>query len=550
MKRNTLAFTAALLVWSVGALGAGTFSSFCGFLPYFRDNLTVKVDVPEGKLRIDREGSFRVYLSNTMKGPFYDAQLSVLSDQFDVTVTPSPTWKTFPDVPAAVRAGTREYFTVDLKRKSGVPDGVYDLSLKVYSSRATYRRLAASLLFAEALDEQAVPVRSAIAMDGKPAAGEWADSLLIKDFLAYKQESIGVKSFGPASPTRVHLAADADNLYLLVLFMGAATNGDLKMYVSPEIEGVAKVVTLDQTTGKLTADLALDRAQSVRCGNDSTEAGAAMYEVRIPRVALGVQGKKTFFVNFARTTRLAPEDPKPECSYWRGNNLSVNDPVVYARVQLEPSVANAARPAPPVATGTAALPPARDSRVVKETDSHLLPVVFAMAVDGRATPAEWANSLVLTGFLPYKKDGDTWRSGTPSPTRVQLVADADNLYLLVTFMGVTRTGTCKLYVAADPAAAPAWFSIDRGTGRLQSSASTNGMTSVKCDDDPVLRIDPKDPYKLPSATVYECRIPRKSLGLDGKQSFRANVESSGAFWRGNPDSAADPVTYGSFVLGK
>ena len=651
MKMTISISGAALLAWSVVAPAvAGTFPTFCGIMPYLRDNLTVKADVPDGKLRIDKEGSFRVYLCNTMSQPFCDAQLRVLSDQFDAEVTPSPTWKTFPDVPAAAGSGAREYFTVALKRKSGVPDGAYDISLKVYSSRVTYRRLAAVTPLVEALDEHTVPAAAAIAVDGRASPSEWADGLLIKNFLSYKVEGRELKSHAPAAPTRVHMTADPENLYLLVLFMQAGPGDDLRLCVAPGMEDPPKIVTLDAATGKLTADVAMDGAKCARCQDESLGDGAVLYEVRIPRQALGVDRGDSFFANFCRRARLSAADPKPECSYWRGNDVSVNDPVVYGRMTLASAGKGAAAPA---VAATADMPSVKDNVVVKADltaaglrsadgksfrvyvqstlkaaltnlalqvlsdrfdatvspspawtnypdltpgakngftvtlkarkpsagtasdaflrltaaagqtrqllaylplaeaiDDRVLPLGSAVTIDGKATPREWANTLALTGLLPYKKEADQWRSGTPALTRMNLTADKENLYLLVTFMAVSDRGTLKFSTATGMDATPAWVAIERATGRITSSVSTNGMTCRRCDDDPLLIMDPKDPFKVQSATTYELQIPRKSLGLDQTLSFLANVESGGAYWRGNPASAADPVTYGRFSFGQ
>ena len=91
-------------------------------------------DVSDSQLRFDKECSFRVYLYNTLSHPYWNVKLEVLSDQFEAAVVPSPLWKTYPDVQSAAMGGTREFFTVTLKRKSGVPDGQYDVSLRVYTS--------------------------------------------------------------------------------------------------------------------------------------------------------------------------------------------------------------------------------------------------------------------------------------------------------------------------------------------------------------------------------------------------------------------------------
>jgi hypothetical protein len=172
-----------------------------------------------------------------------------------------------------------------------------------------------------------------------------------------------------------------------------------------------------------------------------------------------------------------------------------------------------------------------------------------MTIDGKATPGKWAGSLALTGFLPYKKEGSDWRAGSPGLTRLHLAADKDNLYLLAAFMSVSTGGTLKFSVATGIDAKPAWVAIERATGKITSSVATEGMECKKCDDDPLLVMDPKDPFKVPSTTVYECLIPRKALGIDAAQTFLGNVESNG-YWRGNPASGGDPVAFGRFIIGK
>lgn len=323
---------------------AGTGRTHCHFSPYFADNLTVKADVADGQLRIAQEGSFRVYLYNALTWPFYDAKLDVLSDQFDAKVEPSPAWKTFPDLQPASGGGTREYFTVTLARKAGVPDGPYDVVFKLYSSRATFRRLAQLLPLGETIDRQVVPVRAGFAVDGKASPSKWADSLLVKDFRAYRSfpppraapgAAEPLKSHSAQEQTRVHVVADKDNLYFLALLAGVAPEDELAISVAPTIESQPVRLVLKQATGQVEAPSTEGRIQCLKCPADPRDSRVVMYELCVPRKALGLAAASSFYANFCRVAHGAGSETAVEKSYWRGNDVSANEPTVYGRLVFE-----------------------------------------------------------------------------------------------------------------------------------------------------------------------------------------------------------------------
>jgi len=323
---------------------AGVGATNCYIMHRLRDNLTIKADVPNGRLRVDQENSFRVYLHNTMSHPFWNARLEVLSDQFEAAIVPSPRWKTYPDVQSAVTGGTREYFTVALRRKPGVPDGKYDVSLRVYTTRFEAPKLNAVLTLAEAVDQHEVPLRPGMKIDGQARLEDWGATPTLTDFASYSKINGDYFHGKPADQTRVHVAADRQNVYMLVMCMGAydrtAKGNEFRIYVAPQIESKPVLLTLDESSGQITSSRPVAGLQCVKCPDDP-EAGntVAMYEIQIPRQPLGID-KDHFYLNFCRAVagRLpgspAKDNRLPEYSFWRGNEASVHDPVVYARMLI------------------------------------------------------------------------------------------------------------------------------------------------------------------------------------------------------------------------
>jgi len=228
-----------------------------------------------------------------------------------------------------------------------VPDGKYDISLKLYSSRRTFRRLAFFLPLSETVDAHTVPVVANFEMKGKGLAQRWGESALVNDFWAFKQDKLpdgkplkpGLSSYSPSAQTRIHLTGNAENIFLLAHLFGCGGNDTLKIYVAPEIECKPVAVTLNTATSKIVSDLPIDGIQCVKCEEDSG-GGTAVYEIRIPRKALGIDKKNYFYMDFCRTTtganpdKVELTDNGSEPSYWRGNALSIDDPVVYGKMVM------------------------------------------------------------------------------------------------------------------------------------------------------------------------------------------------------------------------
>ncbi len=337
----------ALAPWLMasGDAWGGVGPTNCFIMYKLRDNLTLKADVSDRQLRFDKECSFRVYLYNTMSHPYWNVKVDVMSDQFQAAVVPSPRWKTYPDLQAAATGGTREYFTVTLTRKPGVPDGAYDVSLRVYSSRYDVPKLNGALTLAEAMDQHEIPLGPEVKMDGRVRPQDWNATPALTGFSSYvKNDQQEFFFCRPTDQTRMHVAADRDNIYMLVTCMGSydrsIKGNEFRIYTAAAIEARPRVFTLDESTGQVTADQPAPGLQCVKCPDDPEAPGSvSMYEIRIPRQSLGMT-KDVLYLNFARVVagRLPGKDPQhkplPECSYWRGNDISAKDPVVYGRMLL------------------------------------------------------------------------------------------------------------------------------------------------------------------------------------------------------------------------
>jgi hypothetical protein len=320
----------------------------CYIMYRLRDNLVIKVDVADSQLRFDKECSFRVYLHNTMAHPFWNVKLEVCTDQFETTVVPSSRWKTYPDLQSAATGGTREYFTVNLNRKPGIPDGQYDLSLRVFTTRFEAPKLNAIITVAEALDQHKIPFRYGLKMDGQLRPQDWGATPALKDFSSFTKNAAGEFLFcKPKDQTRVHVAADHDNIYLLLTCMGrydrSVKGNEVRIYTASEIDSKPQVFTLDESIGQIIPQEDIPGLRCVRCPDDSEAPGsAAFYQVQLPRRSLGLT-KNHFYLNFCRAVadRVPAREPNkkliPENSYWRGNEVSVQDPVVYGRMVINDS---------------------------------------------------------------------------------------------------------------------------------------------------------------------------------------------------------------------
>jgi hypothetical protein len=342
--------TRILAVLAVCAMCTGVSAnksdSWCGLSPWLRDNLFVKVDVGEGALKIGTTASFKVYVMNTYHSitsgtgatvdTFYDAMLRVVTDEFTATVTQSPTWTSYPDLPSVKVGGRAEYFTVQLARKSGVPDGDYSVDLELYSSKNVVpsRRLARVFTINDAMDMYRLQQAPTITIDGRATAEEWGTAAVCSDFRAMvlagpyggppRSDSI---SSTPRDPSRVRVCGDNANVYACCTFMGGvgALTDSMAFYFSPTITGTPVRVAVSGKDGGVSSSQGtagiLSQRDSANCA----------IELKIPRTLVGIGGASSFCLNVVRRVAYTA---KTENSYWRGNGVSYANPIVFAQMVL------------------------------------------------------------------------------------------------------------------------------------------------------------------------------------------------------------------------
>lgn len=297
-----------------------------------RDNLAVKIDVRDGQLRIGREATFRVYVLNTMDRYIADLRLAVRSDEFDAEVKPSPDWRDFPRLRTAaptcvVRGqaggqGEKEYFTVILRRREGVPDGTYRIDLELRSDRRDRSFLSVSV--DEAADLFTLPPAGEIVIDGTATRAEWGAAALCTDFTAHRRENRYLVGVPPRWPARVRVLGDRDNLYFFFNLQatGEISEDVVSIYAARRTGDTPIEISLDRLTGEVSGPPGAAGEIRWAASGDGTA-----IEVRVPRSLLGLEAADAFFLNFTRTTA----DPgHREVSYWRGNQLSYREPVIYA----------------------------------------------------------------------------------------------------------------------------------------------------------------------------------------------------------------------------
>lgn len=293
-----------------------------------RDNLAVKVDIRDGQLRIAEKAAFRVYLLNTMDRPVANIALIVSCPQFSATVTPAPSWGSYPRLDTIAKGGKKEWFEVSLARKSGVKDGRYKIELHLVNGQDTSKQLKTMDLTASA-DSLALPKVSSVKVDGSVGSDEWKSGLLVSDFYTYDKVGNFYENVRAADQPRYRIAVDATYLYALFTAKKGDVSDTATLYVAKDPDSTPVSIDFDVKAGKPTSTLDLGE---VLCKANSTKDAL---EVRIPRKLLGIEGKVPggVYVNVRRT--LASEGRGgPVVSYWRGNRFSVASPVVYARLTL------------------------------------------------------------------------------------------------------------------------------------------------------------------------------------------------------------------------
>ncbi len=325
-----LKLTAALLVFSTACLVSR--AHLCdNVFAQARDNLVVKVDIRDGQLRVGREGSFRVYVLNTMDRDIAEIALDVDSPEFEAVVAPAPEWRTYPALPTtrdnpSWRApnrseGKKEYFTVTLKRKPGVKDGSYKVSLNLVSRRQkmTFRTMDLE----SAADICRLPSLPALAIDGQATREKWGNAFLCANFYSYRKIGRYMENVPSDDQSRVRVAHDDNYLYFMASFHGGddAAKDVINVYVAPTVDDAPVVLSMDRKTGRITGPDGI-------AGEASGVSSAQGYfmEAKIPRKALGIKGGDGFYMNFIReTVRGGARD----LTFWRGNDRVLNQPIAY-----------------------------------------------------------------------------------------------------------------------------------------------------------------------------------------------------------------------------
>jgi len=290
-----------------------------------RDNLVVKVDVRDGQLRIGQEGSFRVYLLNTMDREIAAIELQVLSDHFDAQVEPAADWRGYPQLKTTLRGGRKEYFTVRLRRRPGVPDGRYRVNLRLSEARGK-KRAFKTVDLASAAGVCALPPAGAMSVDGRADRQEWAGSALCTDFYVYTKKGNYYENERVESQARFRVMMDAENVYALLQFQGGeqATADVGTIYISSDTDAPPAAFSFDRVSGALSSEHGTEGVKWV-VSPDKT-----LIECKIPQALLRPEGQERdpagYYMNFTRTATIGGTQ---HVTYWRGNSRSVSDPIVY-----------------------------------------------------------------------------------------------------------------------------------------------------------------------------------------------------------------------------
>jgi len=292
-----------------------------------KDNLAVKVDIRDGQLRIAQEASFRVYLLNTMDRDIANIKLEVRSNEFVGEVTPAPDWQGFPALKTAKAGGKKQFFTVTLRRKPGIPDGKYKIGLRLFNGQNASQEFK-SVDLESAADLIALPRAKGITIDGQPQDAEWLNAAICTDFYTYGSGGGRyTENRKSEAQARVRMLSDESNLYCLLNFQGGADAqaDEAVMYIAPTSTDTPVAVTFNRLTGKVSVAKEGVAIEAVASPDKSA------IECRIPLDLLGANGAKAFRANFTRT--LTSGQSKT-VTYWRGNSFSVLDPIVYGQFRI------------------------------------------------------------------------------------------------------------------------------------------------------------------------------------------------------------------------
>lgn len=289
-----------------------------------KDNLAVKVDIRDNQLRVNKTAEFRVYLLNTMDRDIANIQLAVDSPDFDAVVKPASDWDSFPSLATKNNGGKKEYFIVQLTRKETTAEGKYKIGLRLFNGE-NEKMVFKTMDIKDALTEMHLPKKSSdLIVDGQINKSEWENGLLCASFYEYKWEPVAsslwlkkqaVNKISPVQ-TRCRFSHDNSNLYCMVDFQNQKRDDVANIYIAKDTETEPQVVSVNL------------QQQNVAIENNPQEGIQSKFngtraEIAIPFARLGLEGAKSFYVNITRKQDNTQ-------TYWRGNEISVKDSIVYA----------------------------------------------------------------------------------------------------------------------------------------------------------------------------------------------------------------------------
>ena len=295
-----------------------------------KDNLAVKVDTRDGQLRISQKGNFRVYLMNTMDRAIENIQLEVLSKDFEALVKPSDSWATFPILYKKGPKIKSEYFEVELVRKPNVAEGKYQIGLRLFDGSDSTREYK-TVNVGDALSTFEMPkITEPIKIDGEVSSTEWQNSYLCSSLYEYKYIPVRnapeiqgqfINKDNPDIQTRVRFCTDQENLFCMIDFQKSGTNDIAKLYIAASNGGQPLI---------LEANL---QSNTVSDGNNTIKPNFSFnnekLEIQLPFKSLGIDPKAPLYLNVSRSKNN-------KVTYWRGNKLSVREPMIFGQFVLKP----------------------------------------------------------------------------------------------------------------------------------------------------------------------------------------------------------------------
>ena len=180
---------------------------------------------------------------------------------------------------------------------------------------------------AKAAGTRELPIAGAITIDGRAEPAEWQKALVCANFTVYERHGRFYENRPATEQARMRLACDEENLYCLMNFQGGPDAGaDVgSIFVARSSDARPVLVRVNRLTGEVRCDRGTEGlVVKVSPKKDTVEC-------KIPRTLLGIKDVKDFRVNFTRTSILRG---RKTVTYWRGNDFSVRDPIVYGHVRI------------------------------------------------------------------------------------------------------------------------------------------------------------------------------------------------------------------------